>query len=63
MDYGVGIVLHKETGEAVAEGDVLATLYVNDVSKAAQVREMVHDAIVIQDAAPQKKPTIYAIIE
>ena len=63
VDCGVGIVLHKETGDAVTEGDVLATLYVNDLTKAAQAEQMVHDAIRIQDTAPPQKPTIYEIIE
>ena len=40
IDYGVGVKLHKQVGDSVKKGDLLATLYVNDNIRINNVKEM-----------------------
>ena len=40
IDYGVGIKLHKQVGDSVKKGDLLATLYVKDNFRINNVKEM-----------------------
>ena len=63
VDYAVGIVLHIETGNEVACGDEIATIYANDEACIAHAKDMILGAIVIGDAKPNDQPLIYEIIE
>ena len=63
VDYAVGIVLHKQVGDAVSAGEVLATLYINDRAELGQAMEMLRSAIVVSDKKPAERPLIYETIE
>ena len=63
VDYAVGIVLHKQVGDAVSVGEVLATLYINDRAELGQAMEMLRSAIVVSDKKPAERPLIYETIE
>ena len=63
VDYAVGIVLHKQVGDAVSAGEVLATLYINDKAELGQAMEMLRSAIVVSDKKPAERPLIYETIE
>lgn len=40
IDYGVGIRLHKQLGDVVKKGDVLATLYINENSDYSNINNI-----------------------
>lgn len=40
IDYGVGIKLHKQLGDVVKKGDVLATLYINENSDYSNINNI-----------------------
>ena len=63
VDYAVGIVLHKQVGDAVSAVEVLATLYINDRAELGQAMEMLRSAIVVSDKKPAERPLIYETIE
>ena len=60
IDYSAGIVIRKKTGEQVAEGDVLATMYSmkQELFEAAAARYL--EAVEIGEEQPAKQPLIYA---
>jgi pyrimidine-nucleoside phosphorylase len=63
VDPGVGIVLHKKVGDAVASGEPLATIYYND-ERLDRARQMIATACVIADEAPStKRPLIHRVIQ
>lgn len=49
IDLSVGIYLDKKVGEAVAKGDVIATLYASQIEKADISARMIKEAYVISD--------------
>jgi pyrimidine-nucleoside phosphorylase len=61
VDHGVGIDLAKKPGDAVAAGDVLATLHVRDASTAPL--ERVRAAFRIDDARPETGPLLVARLD
>jgi pyrimidine-nucleoside phosphorylase len=63
VDPGVGIVLHKKVGDAVASGEPLATIYYND-ERLDRARQMIATACVIADeASSTKRPLIHRVIQ
>ena len=64
VDPGVGIVLHKKVGDAVASGEPLATIYYNSDERLDRARQMIATACVIADEAPStKRPLIHRVIQ
>ena len=63
IDLTVGIVLNKKRGEAITEGDVLATIYANDMNKAEKARKDVIKNIVLSEDYEDNTPLIYEIIK
>jgi pyrimidine-nucleoside phosphorylase len=61
VDHGVGIDLAKKPGDAVAAGEVLATLHVRDASTAPL--ERVRAAFRIDDARPDLGPLLVARLD
>ena len=61
IDPQVGIILHAKVGDAVQEGDTLATLYANQ-SQVDESLDRLNQALTIDDQA-QEAPLIYEIIE
>jgi pyrimidine-nucleoside phosphorylase len=64
VDPGVGIVLHKKVGDAVASGEPLATIYYNSDERLDRARQMIATACVIADEAPSTtRPLIHRVIQ
>lgn len=61
IDPQVGIILHAKVGDAVQEGDTLATLYANQ-SQVDESLDRLNQALTIDDQA-EEAPLIYEIIE
>jgi thymidine phosphorylase len=51
IDPAVGIVLHKKVGDAVTEGEPLATVYYNSPERLDAARAMLRDAYRVTNAA------------
>ena len=58
IDYAVGIVLDKKVGANVQKGEVLGTIYANDVSKLKEAQKQINDIIKIDDKYCEKIQTI-----
>lgn len=56
IDYGVGILFHKQIGDFIQEGDLLVTIY-------GHTNKNVLDAIYFGESRTNIKPIIYKIIE
>ena len=63
IDPAVGLVLHKKVGDAVAAGEPLATLHVNDEARLDDAVEMVRSAIRIGPDAPPATPLVRLVIQ
>lgn len=63
IDYSVGVYLNKKTGEKVAVGDVLYTIYSNDETKTLNCRKYCDEAFDITEEKPLLPKQIYAIIK
>lgn len=63
IDYSAGIILKRKTGDAVKEGEEIATLYANDQSKFAAAERMLLSATQIQEGKPQEEPLVYCTVE
>ncbi len=62
IDYGVGVVLAKKVGDAVAVGEAVAYLHANREDVAKEI-ETVISGITIQAEPATKLPLIYEIID
>lgn len=63
IDLSVGLILHKKIGDAVKQGESLATLHANDLTKAEEAKSIVQKAYIIGRKAPGKNPLIYEVIK
>lgn len=63
IDMTAGIVMHKKTGDSIAEGDVIATLYANDESLFEGAAHAYIQALTIGLEKPVSRDTILAVIE
>ncbi len=62
IDLSVGLVLHKKVGDAVKEGESLATIYANDLEKLEVARQRFLKAYTICETPVEKKPLIKGIV-
>ncbi len=62
VDPGVGIELMKKPGDAVAVGDVLATLVLRESNDAPSSVERLHSAYIVGDVAPVVQPLVVATL-
>lgn len=62
IDYSVGIYLNKKTGEAVQKGDILFTIYANDLKNIDETTQKAKDAFVIEDSLKPQAASIYKVI-
>lgn len=62
IDMTAGIVMHKKTGDSIAEGDVIATLYADDESLFEGAAHAYVQALTIGLEKPVSKDTILAVI-
>ena len=63
IDFGAGIMLHKNKGDRVEAGEPLATLYAADAERCAQGEGALHAAFAFGAQPPQKKPLILKRIQ
>lgn len=61
IDYSAGIVLNKKTGDKVAKGDLLATIYTNKEDMIAVSAEKIRNATIIGNQK-EDKPLIIKVI-
>ena len=62
IDLAAGVYLHKKVGDAVKQGDVLATFYGNDPAKLENGRQEAAKAFTIDIAQPERPQLIKKII-
>lgn len=62
IDFSAGIVLNKKSGDKVAKGDVIATLYTNNKDSLQSAKEKFLSAIEYSDEKPKEIPLIYEIV-
>ena len=60
IDFTAGIIIHKKTGDKVAKGDVLATMYTTKPELFDAAVKHYQEAVVIGEEKPKKQPLIYA---
>ena len=63
IDMTAGIVMHKKTGDVIAEGDVIATLYADDESLFEGAARAYVQALTIGSEKPVSRDTILAVVE
>ena len=62
LDLGAGIILHKKTGDSVAPGERIATLYASDHTRLENARSLFLSAISYTNQPPKMQPFIHKII-
>lgn len=62
IDFSAGIVLNKKTGDKVAKGDIIATLYTNNKNSLKTAKEKFLSAIEFSNENPKEIPLIYEIV-
>lgn len=62
IDPAVGMVMKVRCGASVHKGDVLCTLYVNDDKNVSEVKQMMLEAITIENDPKEINPMIYGIV-
>ena len=60
IDPAVGLVMHKRVGDAVAAGEALCTLYVNDESHVEDAMRLLYEGVHVQHNRPTM---IYGVVE
>lgn len=63
IDFAAGIMMRKKTGDRVAKGDTLATLYTSKQETLAEAEKLYLNALAFGDNSPAKTPLIYARVE
>lgn len=62
IDLSVGIVFHKKKGDAVQNGEAIATLHANDKEKLAAAKKRLLGAVTIRKEPVEKTPLIKRVI-
>lgn len=62
IDFSAGIVLNKKSGDKVAKGDIIATLYTNNENSLNTAKEKFLSAIECSNEKPIEIPLIYEIV-
>ena len=62
IDLTVGVRIHKKLGSYVKEGDVLATLYANDIDKMYAAKDRFLNAYTINDTKVTGHKYVYGIV-
>ena len=63
IDLSAGLILSRKTGDYVAKGDVMATLYTNKEELLKKAEEIFHSALSFADEKPCENPLILARVE
>ncbi|TDT61919.1 pyrimidine-nucleoside phosphorylase [Fonticella tunisiensis] len=62
IDHSVGIVIKEKVGAYVRKGDTIAVIHTNDLEKAKDAEERIHEAYNITENKPEKRPLIFGIV-
>lgn len=62
IDYGVGLVINKKVGDYVEQGEIIATMYVNDKEKGEKLVGEVLNKFTISQEKTETIPLIYGIV-
>lgn len=62
IDYAVGLVMHKRTGDRVEKGESVATFYVNAEERLEEALEVFRSAFVLGTEKPAHAPMVYDVI-
>lgn len=62
IDFSAGIIMHRKTGDYVARGEKIATLYTNNKSLIKDAEVSFESAIVLGKDKPSEMPLIHKII-
>ena len=62
IDMGAGLLLHKKTGDAVSQGDVLAVLYSSDTQRLCAAQDAFLNAVTIGEQEPARNDLILATV-
>ena len=62
IDMTAGVILNKKVGDYVEKGEVIATLYTNDITKIEEARKRMEEAIKITEEKQKKEKMILEII-
>ena len=62
IDFSAGIVLNRKSGDKVAKGDIIATLYTNNENSIKSAKEKFIKAVEFSDDKPTDIPLIYEIV-
>jgi pyrimidine-nucleoside phosphorylase len=62
IDLAVGIIIEKKVGEAVKKGDIIATIYTNDMNKSAEAEVRIHEAFRIIKTPVGERPLIFGVV-
>ncbi len=62
IDFSAGIVLNRKSGDKVAKGDIIATLYTNNKNSLNTAKEKFLSAIEYSNEKPKEIPLIYEIV-
>lgn len=60
IDFSAGIILNKNVGDYVEEGENIATLYSSDISKCYAAENLLRKTIHIGSEKPAKMPIVFA---
>lgn len=62
INLKAGIVLHKKVGDYIEKGEIIATLYTNDMMKIEEATKIVQQAITVVDRPVERQKMILEII-
>ncbi len=63
IDHAVGIIVHKNVGDSVENGEPIFTLHANDRARLEQARQRLENAIVYGNHPTAPLPTFYDVID
>lgn len=63
IDYGAGVMLHRNTGDKVRTGDEIAVMYSSNKDTLDAAEKMFVSAIEYSDTKPNDMPLIYGILK
>lgn len=62
IDFGAGIELHRQWGQPVQAGEIIATLYTSNEGSLEEAGEMLKTAIVISEERPPEMKIVLSVI-
>ena len=63
IDFGAGVMLHRNTGDKVRTGDEIAVMYSGNKDTLDAAEKMFVSAIEYSDTKPNDMPLIYGILK